>query len=601
MSIEHIEKSYNEIINKEKENIHSLQKKILIVACLRMSCILLGIIFCYRFWENTYLTFTLFLFFLISFILLLKVHEKLFYKKKYSLALIHLAENELKGLNNNFSSFDGAPEEINPEHSFSFDLDIFGDQSLFQSINRTIDSLGKNILIEYFVTPSTNKDEIINRQKAIQELKNKPKLMNHFRVSGTIDKKEDICIEKFSKSFKPNQIYFHKNKLWSLFIYLVPITYLIGLILALTGIISSYWLGLLWIITFTISTLQIKTVNKILDIFDKKTDVLSSYSYLFKIIEDENFASELLKTNQNLLLVHKEKASRIIYKLSRYCSNLNMGLAYPIVLFFNPVFLWNVRYAYLIEKWLTNYHSSIFPWMQALGRFDAFVSLGTFSYNHPEYIIPNPTNEQFILEGKEIGHPLLSRNTCVKNNITINKKSFFMVITGANMAGKSTYLRTIGTNYLLACLGAPVYAEDFLFTPSNLVTNLRTSDSLVNNESYFFSELKRLKMIIDRLKSGEHLFIILDEILKGTNSEDKQKGSIALLQQLIHLKSNGMIATHDLELGKLEVQYPSHIENYCFESHIIDNKLSFSYKMQRGIAENMNATFLMKQMGITGL
>ena len=193
----------------------------------------------------------------------------------------------------------------------------------------------------------------------------------------------------------------------------------------------------------------------------------------------------------------------------------------------------------------------------------------------------------------------MNRTTCVKNDIEFTEYPYFLIITGANMAGKSTYLRTIGVNFVLACMGAPVCADSLRFTPSNLVTSLRTSDSLNDNESYFFAELKRLKMIIDRLESGEKLFIILDEILKGTNSVDKQKGSIALVQQFIRLQSCGIIATHDLLLGSLEQTFPQHIKNYRFEADITNDTLTFSYRLKEGIAQNMNATFLMKKMGIT--
>ena len=192
----------------------------------------------------------------------------------------------------------------------------------------------------------------------------------------------------------------------------------------------------------------------------------------------------------------------------------------------------------------------------------------------------------------------MNRDKCVRNSINIEKRPSFIIITGANMAGKSTYLRTVGINYLLACIGAPVCASQMEVYPANLVTSLRTSDSLTDNESYFFAELKRLKLIIDKLEAGEELFIILDEILKGTNSMDKQKGSFALIKQFMTLRANGIIATHDLLLGTLADLYPHNINNYCFEADITNNELTFSYRMREGVAQNMNACFLMKKMGI---
>uniref|UniRef100_UPI004029A3E3 MutS family DNA mismatch repair protein n=1 Tax=Phocaeicola plebeius TaxID=310297 RepID=UPI004029A3E3 len=228
----------------------------------------------------------------------------------------------------------------------------------------------------------------------------------------------------------------------------------------------------------------------------------------------------------------------------------------------------------------------------------ALCSLGTFAYNHPQYTYPELTEKPFCFLATQMGHPLMPASQCVKNDATIPSRPFFLIITGANMAGKSTYLRTIGVNYLLACVGAPVCCKRLKLHPNQLITSLRTSDSLSDNESYFFAELKRLKRIINLLNQGQQLFIILDEILKGTNSMDKQKGSFDLIRQFMQLKANGIIATHDLLLGSLIKQFPEEIRNYCFEADIKENELTFSYKLREGVAQNMNACFLMKKMGI---
>jgi DNA mismatch repair ATPase MutS len=204
------------------------------------------------------------------------------------------------------------------------------------------------------------------------------------------------------------------------------------------------------------------------------------------------------------------------------------------------------------------------------------------------------------MEGKGLGHPLLHRDACVRNDIHIPGCKYFLIVTGANMAGKSTYLRTVGVNFVFACIGMPVCAESLTVCPAHLVTSLRTADSLVTNESYFFAELKRLKMIIDRLDAGERLFIILDEILKGTNSVDKQKGSLALIKQLVKKSACGIIATHDLLLGTLSETFPGNVHNRRFEADIKNDELTFTYKIREGTAQNMNATFLMKKMGISG-
>lgn len=597
--ISKIKKSYQSIIDEEKAKLIPLKKQIFFVAVLRLLTLCAGFIVCYVTWANTWLTVILALFFFLSFLGLLKYYGRLTFKKKYSLTLIDISKQELNALNYDFSSFDGAPEKIQTEHSFSYDLDLFGERSFFQSINRTVTSLGKEFLSRCILFPQNNKEVILSYQEAIKELTTKQKYITHFRVIGKITQKEIFDSPKITDTFSHSNV-LYKNKFWEVLTYLIPASYIITLILFLSGFIPGLYFIPLWLVTFAISSFSIKSVNAVLNVFDKQTDVLGTYSQLLQIIEEGEFQSSLLKVNQDL--VHSQiKASRAIKKLQKYCANINMGLSYPVILFFNPVLLWNVNYAIKVEKWLEKYQKEISKWLEAIAHMDALSSLSAFAYNHPEYTYPSIVTEHFTFKGKNLGHPLIPENICVKNDVFMDKEAYFLVITGANMAGKSTYLRTIGINHVLACMGTPVCASSLEFYPGSLVTNLRTTDSLIDNESYFFSELKRLKMIIDRLQSGERLFIILDEILKGTNSEDKQKGSLALMKQLISLQGNGIIATHDLVLGALENEYPENVKNYCFEADITDNKLTFTYKIREGIAKNMNATFLMKQMGITGL
>ena len=211
------------------------------------------------------------------------------------------------------------------------------------------------------------------------------------------------------------------------------------------------------------------------------------------------------------------------------------------------------------------YKDELEHWLDAIRETDALASLANFHYNYPQYSFPHVKNEGFILKGDDLGHPLIQEENRVNNFVTMEGFGQLRLITGANMAGKSTYLRTVGVNLLLAMLGAPVCAQDFHFTPIEMYTSMRTKDSLEANESFFYAELKRLKMLIDKLSKDEKIFIILDEILKGTNSADQHTGSKALIEQLIKLGGVGLIATHDLSLGKLAKDYPNYIQNQCFE------------------------------------
>ena len=326
---------------------------------------------------------------------------------------------------------------------------------------------------------------------------------------------------------------------------------------------------------------------------------LNSYTKLIESLEKTQFKSQLLQELKQKINIDGTPVSERIKRLTKLLGNLDQrynAIGFAIL---NGFLLWDFRQLTAIGKWLDENAGQLDQWLSALAEFDAISSLATFHYNHPNYTFPELIEDDHpVLSAVNMGHPLIPPTRCILNDIDMPLRPSFLVITGANMAGKSTYLRTIGINHVLACIGAPVCAEKMRITPCTLFTSLRTTDSLKDQESYFFAELKRLKVVIDRLKTREKIFIILDEILKGTNSVDKQKGSLALVEQLIELNASGVIATHDLLLGELANSYPDIIRNFRFEADITNDELSFSYRLQPGIAQNMNAYFLMRKMGI---
>ncbi len=251
-----------------------------------------------------------------------------------------------------------------------------------------------------------------------------------------------------------------------------------------------------------------------------------------------------------------------------------------------------------IEKWKNKHKDNFLKWIDVIGEFDAFISLALYSYNHPDYSFPEINDKGFAIAAENVGHPLINKNKLVTNNYKIENLPKVDLLTGANMAGKSTFLRTIGVNLVLGMIGAPVCASTFRFTPVLLFTSLRTNDSLQENESFFYAELKRLRLLIQHYENNKPVFFLLDEILKGTNSKDQHAGSEALIKKIIKLKGVGIIATHDVELSKLQNEFPGEVENLCFEITINDDKLNFDYKIKSGVCRTMNASFLMKKMEI---
>lgn len=576
----------------------SLKKKIHLLGSIRLLLVagLIAMIWFFKA-EDWKVLATIALLFLIPFITLMAWHTRLYARKCYAEALARLCRNELNGLDYDFSAFDGAPEKSSAEHSFSLDLDLFGDHSLFQSINRTVTFMGKEKLAGWFMQPLTEKEQILKRQEAVRELESFTQLRQHFYVTGFLQpgSQNDQRLVSLLAGSAPCLI---NSRIWKLFIWLFPSAWILIATGCALGLLPWSAAGLFFGLSFIVSYINARQITGVHNSLDKMEQILSTYSDLIKSIEKENFQSADLTDIHNQFARNGATASSVIKQLSRHIGALNQRFS-AIGVILNIFTLRDTRMAMKLEKWKQAHGSDTERWFEALAKFDAYCSLGGFAFNHPGYIYPEIADTYFKMEGKALGHPLLRRDVCVRNDIEIEKSPWFLIITGANMAGKSTYLRTIGVNYLLSCIGAPVCADALTIYPAQMVTSLRTSDSLVSNESYFFAELKRLKMIIDRLQRGEKLFIILDEILKGTNSVDKQKGSLALMKQLVANQACGIIATHDLALGELEQEFPDQIKNFRFEADIQDNELTFSYQLREGVAQNMNACFLMKKMGIT--
>ncbi|HIX21888.1 MAG TPA: DNA mismatch repair protein MutS, partial [Candidatus Parabacteroides faecavium] len=575
-----------------------VNRKIHIIGTIRLLLVIGALLMLYGFHqEGWYIIMGIILLFGLPFIGLMIFHNRLFFRRKYIDTQSELLVNEQKGLDLDYQAFDGGSEFIEGEHSFSLDLDLFGNKSLFQAINRTVTVEGKKRLATWLKQPLDQKNDIYQRQEAIQELSKQPKQFQSFYTNGKMTQEESNSLHKMEDLIQESS-FFSQSSFWKIMIWIIPSGWILLVIGSVMAGIAEKWFGIYAAFSFVIAYWRAKEVNRLYQAVNKMELIFNGYANLIKCIEEREFSSPLLQQLKQCFKRNNLSASESLKQLSHHIGALNQRFSLAGVLL-NLFCLRDIRHAIALERWRLQHQSDMLSWIETLGIFDAFYSLGNFAFNHPKYIYPEIADTYFQMQGKGLGHPLMKPNICVTNDIDIPQKPWFLIITGANMAGKSTYLRTIGVNYLLACTGLPVCAEKLVVYPAHLVTSLRTSDSLSENESYFFAELKRLKMIIDRLQTGEKLFIILDEILKGTNSIDKQKGSLALMKQLVANQSCGIIATHDLVLGTLEQEFPKQIKNYCFEADIQNDELSFSYRMRPGIAQNMNACFLMKKMGIT--
>lgn len=589
---------YQQREQQAASELENVKKRIRQISLWRVTVFVLGSIGLFRFYSYGAWAITgIFTGTLILFLWLMKLHNRLFREKDWWKTSIAHYQGEINALQGKTDTNEDGKEYINAGHPYTLDLDVFGPHSLFQTINRTCTPFGKHTLAQWMNEHLKDKRLIEERQEAIKELAEHNEFREKFRITGLMFKGKETGIKNMEDWVNSSE-HFSTKKLYRWMTRIVPYTNLTLFILGLTDVISMNWLGFSFGCFLIISIGLVRKITRIQSDYDKNLRTLSTYVKLIQLVEDEKLQSSLLITWKAQFKSHGMEATKVLALLSKEMDRLDLRNNQLLFFLLEGSLFWQLRQILRIEQWKRTYGHSLLMWLDTLGKLDAIHSLGTFAFNRPDYTYPTIAEKPFIFRAKEMGHPLMAASQCIKNDADIPSRPYFIIITGANMAGKSTYLRTIGINYLLACIGAPVCCTSLNIYPAQLMTSLRTSDSLNDNESYFFAELKRLKQIIDRLNNGEEMFIILDEILKGTNSKDKQKGSYTLVQQLVQLKANGIIATHDLMLGELAEHFPEEIKNYRFEADIKDEELTFSYKLREGIAENMNACFLMKKMGL---
>lgn len=588
------ENHYTERLSLTEGQLQQVKKQIFRISMLRLALFIAGIAGLYFFYNQTTLLIVCICLTFLPLFILVKIHNRFFIRKEWLETQARIIQEELQALSGDYSSFEDGKEYVNPEHPYSFDLDIFGRRSLFQSINRTCTFFGKVRLAEWLQNHLHEKTSIEKRQEMIREISEHTLFREQFRVAGLVHHGQSSDGEKIQAWSQSPAQYLHAG--WvKAFIWGVPVINSLLLITSLAGWTSFSWLGLSFGIFLVLSFGIIKRATYIQETYGKQLKSLNGYARLIALAKAEEWKSAGMQELMERFNLNGQSPVQALQQLSKELDRLDLRNNQFLYVLLEGSIFFQLQEIVRIERWKVRYGQHISEWLETVGELDALCSLGTFAYNHPQYTYPELTEKPFCFLATQMGHPLMPASQCVKNDATIPSRPFFLIITGANMAGKSTYLRTIGVNYLLACIGAPVCCERLKLHPNQLITSLRTSDSLSDNESYFFAELKRLKRIIELLNQGQQLFIILDEILKGTNSMDKQKGSFDLIRQFMQLKANGIIATHDLLLGSLIKQFPEEIRNYCFEADIKDNELTFSYKLREGVAQNMNACFLMKK------
>ena len=588
---------YKSKIEENKEILDKLEKTLVVYSSLRLAIVVICIGSLYFLYKSNNIIGMVgsFLVSLLVFLVIAFFHNNKLNEKKKLTILLEYNENGLKRINGEWKSFEDLGEEyINKEHRFSKDLDVFGKNSLFQWINTTNTLFGRKALADKLnMNCSLNRLIIDKEQQAVQELSQKREFATKLFVdSYELKKNKNSNIEELLNWAK-------EEKASRLTIKYIPYIFIasttIFIILAITNKIPATYLLLVFAINYLVVKLLTRNLSHVINMFIRNKSKVNQYSNLLSLIQDEQFKSYKLRELKRQLQSNDLDCKKEMKKLKNMISWMGDSVSNAYYLIINVLFLSDIFILNNLEEWKEKNGKQLENWLNIMGEVEALVSLSNLAFENPEWTYPTISAEKVIV-AKSVGHPMLGKKAVV-NNFSLNNEKRVALITGSNMSGKSTFLRTIGFNMVLSYLGLPTFSENFKCGIYNIYTCMRTEDNLEESRSSFYAEILRVKSLIDAGKRGEDVFFLLDEIFKGTNSSDRHDGAKILIDQLVKSGAVGLVSTHDLELCELE-DTRKWLINFNFQEYYEDNKIKFDYKLRNGISKTHNAKHLMKLAGI---
>lgn len=587
---------YEGEISKYEEKIKNINGVITKISTLRLIIAIMAVLLAYYFYKGENIAY------LISsivisvgiFIVVAYYHNKRIQEKREYEIYININRNGINRIKGTFKEREDKGEEfLSDEHPFASDLDIFGRNSLFQMINSTKTKFGRAKLSQMLnLNAIPSREEILKKQEAINELGKKVEWRQRLEVKSTIKKSGTKDINELlewangKSEIKP---------LFKIVPYLFIAITMISIVLVVLKVLPISYVILVFMINYLVVKILTKDLVQIIKLFDKHKKDIEAYTNLLILIENENFDSVLLKELKNKMNSSGKSCVEEMKALKKLVDWLGDSSSNAYYLLLNVTVLSDTFILRNLEEWRRLNGHKLEAWLNVMGEFEALSSISNLSFDFDEWSYPTISNLD-VVEGINIGHPMLGERAVV-NSFTLNHDSKVALITGSNMSGKSTFLRTIGLNLLLSYIGAPTCSNGFTCGVFSIYTCMRTKDNLEESISSFYAEILRIKILIEAAKNGEKVFFLLDEIFKGTNSKDRHEGAQVLINQLVNNNAMGLVSTHDLELCDLE-KTKKWIKNYNFQEYYEKNNIKFDYKLREGRSKTQNAVHLMKLAGI---
>lgn len=517
---------------------------------------------------------------------------------KFHQMLLDINEQELAALDGHFEAFEDGAEFTPRYHDYALDLDILGSHSLYQFINRTTAAPSRELLAERLLAPLET-GRIAPSQEAIRELAPEVDWRQELQARGRLAHITPEAYRQIRNWSDEGETSSPESRVLATLTRVLPLITLGLIVLAWSDVIS--W-RILWL-SFCAHLLMVwrveKTTSSVYQDFSEAIKVMEGFNGVLGMLTPKSFTAPVLKQIQQRCFQDTQPATTTLHRLKRILARLDLKLN-PLVHFpLNLAVFWDWHQYAQLRRWKRANPGSLLKWLDAFAEMEVLSSFANTAFNHPRWAFAEITeSSDFVFKAQALGHPLLNEQHRVCNDLQIEGAGRILLVTGSNMAGKSTFLRTVGVNMVMALAGGPACADDLRFSPVRVISSMRIADNLEENISTFYAELKKLEIILKKVRAHEPVFLLLDEILRGTNSKDRHAGARALIRSFIEEQAVGILATHDLELTGMEQELPGRLINCHFDVQVQEEELYFDYRLKPGICTSMNASVLMRKIGI---